>query len=138
VSASGDPTGASDAGRAEEPGPARPRLSAVFVDVPPETEEATIEFWSRTLGAQPRKEEEHPAYTELQGARSPLRVIVQRVEDAPRVHFDLESDDVEATVAHLVDLGAERVRAVHDWVVLRDPAGNLFCVVPPGYWSESR
>lgn len=49
-----------------------------------------------------------------------------------RCHVDLRSDDREAEVKRLLDLGATHV-AEHDefnhqWTVLRDPSGNEFCV----------
>ena len=57
--------------------------------------------------------------------------MVQDVGDsAPRVHLDIESDDVDAEVARLVGMGATIVERHNTWVVLQDPAGMLFCVVP--------
>jgi catechol 2,3-dioxygenase-like lactoylglutathione lyase family enzyme len=52
-----------------------------------------------------------------------------------RCHPDLDADDREAEVIRLLGLGAERV-SDHDeygarWTVLRDPAGNEFCVAGP-------
>jgi Glyoxalase-like domain len=49
-----------------------------------------------------------------------------------RCHVDLASDNREAEVKRLLDLGATHV-AEHDeyghrWTVLRDPSGNEFCV----------
>lgn len=49
-----------------------------------------------------------------------------------RVHLDMETDDREADVRRLVDLGAT-VQAEHKnpgfaWTVLADPDGNEFCV----------
>jgi hypothetical protein len=55
--------------------------------------------------------------------------MVQRVGAAPRVHLDIETDDVEAEARRLEALGAERVQQVRSWWVMRDPAGLLFCVV---------
>jgi Glyoxalase-like domain len=58
-------------------------------------------------------------------------VLVQNVGDAPaRYHLDIETDDVEAEVARLRAPGASEVDRHGDWVVLRDPAGLLFCVIP--------
>ena len=45
------------------------------------------------------------------------------------MHLDIESDDVEAEVRRLEDLGATRVEKIDTWWVMRDPAGLLFCVV---------
>ena len=50
-------------------------------------------------------------------------------DGAPRVHIDIHTDDVAAEVARLTALGAEEVDRVHDWAVMRDPAGLPFCVV---------
>ena len=49
-----------------------------------------------------------------------------------RCHVDLASENREAEVKRLLDLGATHV-AEHDeyghrWTVLRDPSGNEFCV----------
>jgi hypothetical protein len=37
---------------------------------------------------------------------------------------------VDAEVARLERLGAERVQRVATWWVMRDPAGLVFCVLP--------
>lgn len=42
-----------------------------------------------------------------------------------------ESDDVEAEVARLTRLGAIEQARHRSWVVMCDPAGLMFCVVPP-------
>jgi hypothetical protein len=58
-------------------------------------------------------------------------VMIQDVGTAAaRVHLDIESDDIGAEVARLVAAGAVEVERHEEWVVLRDPAGLLFCVVP--------
>jgi hypothetical protein len=59
-----------------------------------------------------------------------MQFMVQGVgEDRGRIHLDLETDNVEAEVRRLEALGAERVRQVKTWWIMRDPAGVLFCVV---------
>ena len=57
-------------------------------------------------------------------------IEVQTVDHPSRVHLDIESDDVEAEVSRLEKLGAKRVDAIKDWVVLEAPTGQRFCVVP--------
>jgi hypothetical protein len=48
------------------------------------------------------------------------------------VHLDLETDDPAAEVARLTAVGASRERPLgHGAWVLRDPAGNRFCVIYP-------
>jgi hypothetical protein len=51
-----------------------------------------------------------------------------------RLHFDLTPEDQDAEVERLLDMGARHVdigqgRSVN-WVVLADPEGNEFCVLP--------
>ena len=63
----------------------------------------------------------------------------QRLDSgAPRVHLDIHTDDLDAEVARLERLGADRVQKVQTWWVMRDPAGLLFCVLPvsPGSLNE--
>jgi hypothetical protein len=47
-----------------------------------------------------------------------------------RVHLDLRAADVEAEVARLIGLGARELARVEYWVVLADPEGNEFDVLP--------
>jgi len=66
-------------------------------------------------------------------------LLMQRLESgAPRVHLDIHADDLDAEVARLERLGAERVQKVQIWWVMRDPAGLLFCVLPvsPGSLND--
>jgi hypothetical protein len=47
-----------------------------------------------------------------------------------RVHLDLRAADVEGEVARLIGLGATELARAENWVVLADPEGNEFDVVP--------
>ena len=51
----------------------------------------------------------------------------------PRLHLDLYNDDQEREVKRLLKIGATRHRQTcdpeDDFIVLKDPDGNLFCVV---------
>jgi hypothetical protein len=55
-----------------------------------------------------------------------------------RVHFDIETADIEREAARLEGLGARRLedaaRAEHGtrWFVMADPEGNEFCVCDSG------
>ena len=53
-----------------------------------------------------------------------------------KVHLDFSTDDVEAEVARLVELGATETarNSFGDFgsVVLVDPEGDAFCVAPHG------
>lgn len=52
-----------------------------------------------------------------------------RVHDNNRVHFDVEVSDRGSDVGRLKDAGAEVVRVLPTYTVLRDPEGNQFCLV---------
>lgn len=66
----------------------------------------------------------------LTGALPNLVVGVQSVNDTPRYHVDIETDDVDAEVARLLALGATEVSRWLDCHVLRAPGGHLLCVIP--------
>ncbi|MDN3352294.1 VOC family protein [Actinomadura sp. DC4] len=52
-----------------------------------------------------------------------------------RLHLDLRPDDQEREVERLEALGAKRARVGQPetvrWIVMSDPEGNEFCVLPP-------
>jgi Glyoxalase-like domain len=107
------------------------RLAMVVIDVPPADHHRQLEFWQAATGQPLARNPRHPEY---HGAALPgqeFGLLVQRLEEGPsRVHLDIHTDDLEAEVARLEGLGAERVRQVQGWWIMRDPAGLLFCVVP--------
>jgi len=106
-------------------------LRTVVIDVPADEHDRTRDFWTAALAAQARRGTRFPEYHVLEHPASPNNVMVQDVGTAgARVHLDIESSDVEAEVRRLVAAGATEVERHEEWVVLRDPAGLLFCVVP--------
>jgi hypothetical protein len=106
-------------------------LCQVIVDVPPADYEQEISFWSAALGREPHRPPGYPEYVELGEVTPGVLFDVQSVgESTPRIHLDVETDDVEAEVARLVALGATEQERLHDWVIMKDPAGTVFCVVP--------
>ena len=108
----------------------RSRLTAVLVDVPADHHQAATAFWSAALGHEGKTIDNHPEYRFLGQVTPGLDFMVQSTGDeAPRVHFDIESDDVDAEVERLMKLGAVEIERVHSWVIMRDPAGVTFCVV---------
>jgi hypothetical protein len=116
------------------------RLYAIVIDVPQPDHERTVEFWSGAVGAPLPVVGKYP---EFNGARLPnhdMLLLTQQLGDGPpRIHLDIHTDDLEAEVARLERLGATRVERVGEWQIMRDPAGQLFCVVPdrPGTLSEA-
>ena len=113
----------------------RSRLAAIGIDCPTATALASARFWRGALtpdGGPVDGFDDADPYVEVGSCRG-AEVFVQRIgpDDLPRVHLDIETDDVAAEVARLEALGAERVEQVSTWWVLQDPAGQRFCVVRP-------
>jgi predicted enzyme related to lactoylglutathione lyase len=109
-------------------------LNTINIDVPADLVDDTVAFWSAALGATPIKTKMEQ-YTILGHAADPNRVVVQAIEEGrPSVHFDVHTDDLDAEIERLVELGATLVDAQWKdhpgkWVVMRDPAGVEFCLV---------
>ncbi|TQL49801.1 VOC family protein [Ornithinicoccus hortensis] len=113
----------------------RSRIGVVLIDHPEESAAAATTFWSGVLGgpsvsAQGPSEED--PYLELPSLPGGVGLEVQRTGSgtAPRVHLDIETDDVPAEVARVVALGAEVLEDRTGYAILRDPGGLVFCVVP--------
>ncbi|MGH3255016.1 MAG: VOC family protein [Streptosporangiaceae bacterium] len=107
------------------------RLNKVVIDVPPAEHDGEVAFWSAALGQQLKQGEHFPEYHGAALHGLDFGLLIQRLGDGPgRLHLDIHTDDLDAEVARLEALGAERVEFVHAWWILRDPAGQLFCVVP--------
>ena len=70
------------------------------------------------------------------------KLLLQAVPEAKvaknRVHFDIETPDIDSEAARLESLGARRLeteaREEHGtrWFVMADPEGNEFCVCDAG------
>ncbi|MGP2439139.1 VOC family protein [Streptomyces sp. JW3] len=108
----------------------RSRVYAVIIDAPRAEAARAADFWSAALGAEARPFAPAPQFTSLHQALPGLVTAVQAVDDAPRMHLDIETDDLEAEVARLTGLGAERVSRWQECQVLRAPGGHLVCVLP--------
>ena len=69
-------------------------------------------------------------YAELETAADEPIILLQKVEHDPRVHLDIETDDLEAEARCLEALGAVRVAFVRErWWVMQAPTGHRFCIV---------
>jgi catechol 2,3-dioxygenase-like lactoylglutathione lyase family enzyme len=98
-----------------------------------------VDFWCAALGYRQRETEMDPEFVMLidpTGRRVP--VSLQLAEAPPRepvrLHLDLYTDEQARHVERLVGIGATRVAEWPypddaDFVVLRDPDGNEFCVI---------
>ena len=111
----------------------RSRLAGFIIDCNTKDLDAAARFWGGALGMAVRAlpGEEGGKYVRLLDPADRLHVEVQSVSHPSRVHLDIESDDVEAEVQRLEELGARRVQQVATWWVMEAPTGQRFCVVRP-------
>jgi hypothetical protein len=115
------------------------RLVKVVIDVPASDHDRELAFWAAALG-QPLPQFAFPEYHGAPLHGQEFWLLLQRLGEGPaRVHLDIHTDDLDAEVARLERLGAQRVQRVQAWQLMRDPAGLLFCVVPdpPGTLTEA-
>ncbi len=107
------------------------RLACVVIDC--QTEDLTPHeaFWAGALGRDREETVKNPKYRDLHGPGSELVVLLQAVDHQPRVHLDIETDNIPAEVRRLTALGAREVGTCKDWVVMEAPSGHRFCVVAP-------
>jgi len=94
-------------------------------------------FWSEALQYRNLGFFDPYVVLEPDGEAGP-RLMLQRVAEPKsgknRMHFDIHPPDVDAEVARLEGLGAQRLEPdEHEqfgirWIVMADPEGNEFCV----------
>lgn len=107
------------------------RLTKIVIDIPAADHDRELAFWSAAVGKPLARFERHPEYHGASLYGEALALLTQRLDDGPaRVHLDIHTDDLDAELARLEALGAERVQQVHEWWIMRDPAGLPFCLLP--------
>ena len=108
-------------------------LREVIVDVPSSSFQEVAAFWAGALAATSHPVPDEPEFVSLHDPASLPHVAVQDIgaDGTPRFHLDVETDDVEAEVARLTALGATVHARRPTFVVMSDPVGLLFCVLPP-------
>lgn len=111
----------------------RSRIGALVIDCQDGDVNAAGTFWGGVFGCAahryPDPEDAHYAW--LETSPSEVAILVQSVSHPSRVHLDIETDDIEAEAKRLEGLGARRVEAIRDWLVMEAPTGHRFCLVPP-------
>jgi len=107
------------------------KLAGLTIDCQTDDLPAAARFWSEALGLPSEAATAAPdaKYIQLKDPDDALHVEVQKVSHPSRVHLDIETDDVEAEVERLEQLGATRVQQVKTWWVMEAPTGQRFCVV---------
>jgi catechol 2,3-dioxygenase-like lactoylglutathione lyase family enzyme len=107
------------------------RLCALLIDCKTADVEQAASFWADALGR--AVDRNHPGtrgnYVMLKTPPDEPIVQIQRVDHESRVHLDIETDNIEAEVARLTQLGATVVNRLERWVVMQAPTGQRFCVV---------
>ena len=107
------------------------KLAGFIIDCRTDDLTRAADFWGRALGMPVRElpAEEAALYKRLDDPQHGLNIEVQKVSHASRVHLDIETDDIEAEVRRLEELGAKRIQAIHTWWVMEAPTGQRFCIV---------
>jgi hypothetical protein len=108
------------------------RLRGITVNCP--DAEGLASFWAEALGYEDRALWDPFAGLKDPSGRDPHLTFQRDRDRGPNfLHLDLYTEDPEAEAARLVRLGALRQGRVEEgdtwWEVLRDPAGNEFCVI---------
>lgn len=112
----------------------RSRLVQICVDSPPSVHAQEVAFWRAAMGWRWREGNDDEFIGKLYPPTgSSAQLLFQRLDSddpatAVRAHIDLGADDVEAEANRLVHLGAQWLAPGRGWIVLRDPAGMIFCV----------
>jgi hypothetical protein len=118
----------------------RSRISTFLIDVRQDERAAADRFWSEALGVRTSSPDGEPQFTNLENGLPGYVLAIQGVDDEPRYHLDIETDDVPAEVARLTGLGAVEVGSWQGCHTLRAPGGHLLCVIPvhsdPAYFEQ--
>ncbi|MGH2826160.1 MAG: VOC family protein [Actinomycetota bacterium] len=101
---------------------------------------AMFAFWREALRYTFREVEEDDWVILRDPEDKNVNVSIQKVPEERsgknRLHLDLYTDEQEAEVERLLELGATRHPRTpepdEDFIVLEDPEGNLFCVIDTG------
>ncbi len=107
----------------------RSRVGIALIDIDADRYDATAAFWEAVTGRTAVTEpgNTYASLGRLDGAR--LELQRTGAGTPPRLHLDVETDDVAAEVERVVGLGATVTQRNPEFVVLADPAGQPFCVV---------
>lgn len=115
----------------EWPGGHHARLVQVCIDSPRVVHEVEVSFWRELLGPTWSTSAAPEFAGRWHDGVSPVQLLFQVLDEGDgrtRAHLDLGADDVPAEVGRLVAAGAVDVGPGRGWHVLRDAAGQLFCV----------
>ncbi|MEE8599547.1 haloalkane dehalogenase [Euzebya tangerina] len=102
-----------------------------MIDVPASARQRTDAFWAAVTATTPGPARGEQGQFVTLEPRSGMAVLKRQVlDEQPRIHLDLHSDDPFALRDRAVDVGAEHVADHEDFAIVRSPAGVLLCTVP--------
>jgi len=102
---------------------------------------ALAEWWQQLVGGEIRYDDDGDATLHLPGwPRLDFIRVPEPKTVKNRVHLDLATVEYDVAVTEAERVGAVRATDVYDgdlFAVFRDPEGNEFCLLRPG-WDEHR
>ena len=109
----------------------RSRISAFVLDCNVDDLTRATDFWSKALGrgVASADQDGDGKYAELKTDVDEPFLLLQKVNHEARIHLGIETDDLDAEVLRLEELGAKRIEFVKRWWVMEAPTGHRFCVV---------
>ncbi len=107
------------------------RLGCLVIDCETDDLDREAEFWSKVFGSEVirRHEPGDENYRGLTTDEAQPRILLQKVSHKSRVHFDIETDDIEKEVKRLQKLGAKEIERIRNWCVMEAPSGHRFCII---------
>jgi hypothetical protein len=111
----------------------RSRVGVVLIDHPVDSYDGAAAFWAAARGSERTGTfTDDDPYESLAKLAGGVLLELQRTGagTVPRVHLDIEADDVPAEVARLEALGARVTDRRDSYAIMADPGGLVFCVVP--------
>ncbi|WP_112241951.1 VOC family protein [Kribbella monticola] len=108
----------------------RSRVSTFLIDVHRDDVDEARGFWAEALGVRTSSPDGEPQFVTLHHGLPGYVLAIQSIDDDPRYHLDIETDDVDAEVERLLKLGAVEVSSWQGCRTLRAPGGHLLCVIP--------
>lgn len=113
------------------PGGAVSRVDQVCLDIAPDAFDTETAFWAALTGGQARPGR-FPEFGWLDVPQPlPVRILFQRLDEGhgpTTAHIDLACSDPAAVRGIHERHGARRVADGKSWLVMRDPAGGVYCL----------
>jgi predicted enzyme related to lactoylglutathione lyase len=94
-------------------------------------------FWGALLGDEVMWRKGPYVFLVGEGQRLGFQRVPEPKKGKNRVHPDLFCEDVHASAARVIELGGSRVGGYEagGFLVMADPEGNEFCLIPDGEWE---